>query len=587
MVEVDKVSECEMLFVIQSWSGQSSEMEEFDSGHTNLYESNGHPTWENHQHCQSLETAEALRRKIKFYFMNPCEKYMARGRKPWKLILQIIKIAIITIQLVSFGLSNQMVVTFKEENLMAFKHLFLKDYVDQRGVTYALYHQAEVYDHIYYVVNQFGSLLNITVGNHAYERNGTAYSPLYLCQEFYRNGSIYPAKETFEIDAQVESECLEIFPMSPVERISAIKELPDFILHFKRLLSVRIQFVLKAINLQTVRHRELPDCYDFKVMITFDNQAHSGRIKVNLDTDVEINECRDWSVSGASPRNIYYQLLFDCVIILTCITSLILCTRSVLKGIHLQFEYINFRRSCSGNEVLWSDRLEFLNGWYILIIFSDALTIIGSILKIEIQAKNLTSYDVCSIFLGTGTMFVWIGVIRYMGYFKKYNILILTLRAAFPNVIRFICCAGIIYLSYCFCGWIVLGPYHEKFRTLNTVSECLFSLINGDDMFPTFKGMQQKSNLVWLFSRVYLYTFVSLFIYMILSLFITLITNTYDTIKQQQKEGNLVSELHKFISECKDLPDSGVYRVDESSRSCFPCCLSRCVTDQERLTVES
>ena len=34
-----------------------------------------------------------------------------------------------------------------------------------------------------------------------------------------------------------------------------------------RLLSVRIQFVLKAINLQTVRHRELPDCYDFKVMV--------------------------------------------------------------------------------------------------------------------------------------------------------------------------------------------------------------------------------------------------------------------------------------------------------------------------------
>lgn len=70
-----------------------------------------------------------------------------------------------------------------------------------------------------------------------------------------------------------------------------------------------------------------------------------------------------------------------------------------------------------------------------------------------------------------------------------------------------------------------------KFRTLNTVSECLFSLINGDDMFPTFKNMKHKSSLVWIFSRVYLYTFVSLFIYMILSLFITLITDTYDTIK--------------------------------------------------------
>lgn len=38
------------------------------------------------------------------------------------------------------------------------------------------------------------------------------------------------------------------------------------------------------------------------------------------------------------------------------------------------------------------------------------------------SSQVLTSYDVCSIFLGTGTMFVWMGVIRYMGYFKKYNV---------------------------------------------------------------------------------------------------------------------------------------------------------------------
>lgn len=51
--------------------------------------------------------------------------------------------------------------------------------------------------------------------------------------------------------------------------------------------------------------------------------------------------------------------------------------------------------------------------------------------------------------------------------FKKtlctiFQILILTLRAAFPNVVRFCCCAAMIYLGYCFCGWIVLGPYHDK-----------------------------------------------------------------------------------------------------------------------------
>ena len=34
-----------------------------------------------------------------------------------------------------------------------------------------------------------------------------------------------------------------------------------------RLLSVRINVTLKAINLQTVRHHELPDCYDFHIMV--------------------------------------------------------------------------------------------------------------------------------------------------------------------------------------------------------------------------------------------------------------------------------------------------------------------------------
>ncbi|XP_068599930.1 mucolipin-3 [Brachionichthys hirsutus] len=545
---------------------------------------NDPPPWAAGHQCMedNNNNMERLRRKIKYYFMNPCEKYHARSRKPWKLILQIIKIAIITIQLVSFGLSNQMVVTFKEENLMTFRHLFLKNYADGGIDTYAVYRQADVYDYIGYVIDQYEHLQNITVGNHAYQKEDGFYTPLSLCQEFYRNGTIFPGNETFEINAEVDTDCVEVFPMRNTSSQEVLKHLD---LHFKRMISIKIEFVLKAINLETVRHRELPDCYDFTVTITFSNQAHSGRIKVGLDNDVSINECRDWKVTGAYSRNVLLTVLFDCLIVIMCITSFTLCTRSVINGIQLQFEYTLSCRQNSAKEVTWSEKLEFLNGWYILIIVSDTLSIIGSILKIEIQTKAVASYDICSIFLGTGTMFVWIGVIRYMGYFRKYNILILTLRAAFPNVIRFICCAGIIYLSYCFCGWVVLGPYHEKFRTLNTASECLFSLINGDDMFPTFKNMGQKSSLVFVFSRVYLYTFVSLFIYMILSLFITIITDTYDTIKQRQQSGAPTTELQKFLSECRDLPNSGVYRLEETS-GCFDRCITRFRKHRERLTSE-
>ncbi|KAM7379502.1 hypothetical protein PAMP_005049 [Pampus punctatissimus] len=539
---------------------------------------NGHCRWS--AHTQSLESkvVRDFRRRLKYFFMNPCEKYKARGRKPWKLMLQILKIAIITVQLVSFGLSNEMMVTFKDENLMTFRHLFLKGYKDHQPLgSYALYTKTDVYDHIYYIINRYINLQNLTVGNLAYERADGEYTPLSVCQEFYRNSSTDPGNETFHIDPHIDEDCISIYPTLSFHNGSLATH-TNFSLDFKRLLSVNIYFTLKTINLQTVRHHELPDCYGFHIMIMFDNRAHSGKIKVDVEYDVRINECRDWNVEGVSGKNDYLLLLFDSVVIFACFTSLILCTRSVVNGIQLQFEFNIFFHAYYNKIVTWSDRMEFVNGWYILIIVSDMLTIAGSALKIGIQTKYLTNYDVCSILLGTATMLVWVGVIRYFGFFKKYNILILTLRAAFPNVIRFCCCAAMIYLGYCFCGWIVLGPYHDKFRTLDKVTECLFSLINGDDMYGTFLKIRYKGYMVWLFSRLYLYSFISLFIYMVLSLFIALITDTYETIKHHQQDKAAVSQLQAFIAECRDEPESGRYQTDEDPAFCClsSCCFSGC-----------
>ena len=70
-----------------------------------------------------------------------------------------------------------------------------------------------------------------------------------------------------------------------------------------------------------------------------------------------------------------------------------------------------------------------------------------------------------------------------------------------------------------------------QFRNLSTVSECMFSLINGDDMFMTFSEMDSKNYAIWVFSKIYLYTFISLFIYVVLSLFIGIISDTYERIK--------------------------------------------------------
>ncbi|XP_056598550.1 mucolipin-3 isoform X2 [Triplophysa dalaica] len=515
---------------------------------------------------------ENLRRKLKYFFMSPCQKYRARGRKPWKLLLQFLKIVIITVQLISFGLSNEMMVTFKEQNLMAFRHLFLKNYQDS-DPDYAVYTKHDVRDHIQYIIRRYLNLQNLTAGNHALEKIDGMFSPLSVCQELYRHADISPSNETFDIDPHVDTECILIYPTSPYKNESLTSDM-NLTIDFQSLLAVNIYFKVKAINIQTVRHQDLPDCYDFNINIMFDNHAQSGQIPISLSSDVQIKGCKNGNVSGS---NIHFMLIvvFDCVVICACLLSLALCMRSVFTGIFLQFEYTAHVLNENSKSVSWSERLEFINGWYILIIISDTLTVAGSVLKICIQSKELTNYDECSILLGTATMLVWIGVMRYFSFFQKYYILILTLRAALPNVIRFSLCAVMIYLSYCFCGWIVLGPHHENFRTFNRAADCLFAMINGDEIYSTFTKLREKSYLVWVFSGLYVYTFIPLFTYMVLSLFIAIITETYETIKHNQKDGAAVSELRAFIAECRDSPDSGKYVMDDETSS-FCCFCAAC-----------
>ena len=71
-------------------------------------------------------------------------------------------------------------------------------------------------------------------------------------------------------------------------------------------------------------------------------------------------------------------------------------------------------------------------------------------------------WDICSVLLGTGNLFVWFGVLRYLGFFRTYNMLIITLKKAFPSVLRFLLCALLIYAGFTFCGWLIFGPYHSK-----------------------------------------------------------------------------------------------------------------------------
>ena len=75
-----------------------------------------------------------------------------------------------------------------------------------------------------------------------------------------------------------------------------------------------------------------------------------------------------------------------------------------------------------------------------MICINDVLIIVGSTIVLMIETTKLTAnlwlMDICSVFLGTGDLLVWIGMLRYLGFFRAYNALILTLKGSLPNVTR-------------------------------------------------------------------------------------------------------------------------------------------------------
>ena len=65
--------------------------------------------------------------------------------------------------------------------------------------------------------------------------------------------------------------------------------------------------------------------------------------------------------------------------------------------------------------------------------------------------------------LGTGNCLVWAGILRYLGFFKNYNVLnILTVKAAAPSMFRFLICSSFLFVGFSLAGWLILGNKYKK-----------------------------------------------------------------------------------------------------------------------------
>lgn len=524
-----------------------------------------------HSSTMPLLTEDRMRRKLQFFFMNPIEKWQAKRRFPYKFMVQVIKIILVTMQLCLFAYNRYHHVNYTWDNRITFSHLFLKNWDSTREVNayppaagpLAVYKIQDFYDTIDYAVLGY-SRLNETVGPYSYTNEDNTMSEMEFCLSQYKEGIIFGFNESYVFDSTIEWSCLPYDPSQGTPR-SFLQKLQ---LNFSALVMFQLKFSIKTVNFKAAGPLTPPDCYRFDIVIQFDNADHDGQMVLSLEADPVRLMCKgDIQYITDNELDSFLRSLLNFLVIAICAVSFILCSRAIWRAQQLKDITNNFFKINYGKELEHNDKLEFLNMWYIMIIANDICIIVGSAIKEQIERRDFASdqWNVCSILLGIGNMLVWFGVLRYLGFFKTYNVVILTLKKAFPKVARFLLCAILIYAGFTFCGWLILGPYHMKFRSLATTSECLFALINGDDMFATFSIMSTKSTMLWWFSKIYLYCFISLYIYVVLSLFIAVIMDAYDTIKVYYNEGFPKTNLHAFIGDLtiEDF-SSGIYRSDST-----------------------
>ncbi|CAH0729480.1 unnamed protein product, partial [Brenthis ino] len=537
----------------------------------------GQSSWSAPNSSTLTQVEEKMRRKLQFFFMNPIEKWQAKRKFPYKFVVQVIKIVLVTLQLCLFAHNRYNHVNYTWDNRISFSHLFLLGWDSTREINayppgagpLAVYKVDEFYNALDYAYTGYSNLSN-AIGPYSYNNEDNNKTDPQFCTYTYKKGIIHGFNESYEFNSEIIYKCVN-FTNKENELFKSQKFIKNVGLEmdFAALVRAELLFSLKTINFRAAGPITPPDCYRFDVKVIFDNEDHDGQMSLILDAEPFKLTCKgDKAYVTNNELDQILRSVLNIFVILICSASLILCSRAIYRAQLLKELTVTFFRRAYNKELSLDGRLEFLNIWYIMIIVNDILIIMGSAIKEQIERNQFTNdqWNVCSLFLGIGNLLVWFGVLRYLGFFKTYNVVILTLKKAAPKIFRFSCCALLLYAGFTFCGWLVLGPYHMKFRSLSTTSECLFSLINGDDMFATFSIMSKKSQMLWWFSRVYLYSFISLYIYVVLSLFISVIMDAYDTIKQYYSEGFPKNDLQQFIGETNvEEVSSGLYRTQSSS----------------------
>lgn len=485
------------------------------------------------------------------FFMNPIEKWRIRRRFPFKMCFQILIIILGIFQMYGFGEEREKHLNQNSEMTIALNKMFLKNwkfgdlghpYINS---FYAVYSEFEFFENVDFVVQQFANLDSLNFGRYGYDNQNGIPSPLILCTKAYK-GQVDPEKLVINIQNSPQEKCLVI---AYTRNDSNIFSISNFLLqsnntlNFRTLIQVNIKFQLRTIVFKSMNELGFSNCYRLNITILYDKTNHDGHIPISLKIYTDRINCQVSVNDAKDNKNRPTWQPLNMFIIVFSLMSIALCVRSLYRSFKLSQEAAWFFHYFHGKTIPFSEKMDFIDFWYVTILAGNLMVVLGSCLKLQIEANStrLTEGTGCSFLLGIGYLLSSMGTLRYFRLFPNYNILIETLKKSIPKLVRFLICVILLFIGYCFCGWMALAPYHSKFTTLSNTAESLFAAMNGDGMYEIFTMLYTDLPSVWWFAKIYMYSFFFLFFYLGASLLGSVILDAYETVKDMCANGKTPS----------------------------------------------
>lgn len=406
----------------------------------------------------TTDSLQRLKSSLEYFFMDPMKKWQQRNTRPWKLLVQILKIVIFTTQLVVFGSDMARFITYKDEMQTTFKQLFLKDWDPSADaiaypgpyVPYAVYTRQDFIHAINYAIRTYSDISEISVGPFGYQTNKVnTVSTIDFCMTGLVQADFEPTNFKYNYSMYTRTECKPIenyadAGSSDWKEFDIVKHLKKPI-NFSTLISTSVKLPLRTLLIEnaTTGDAEIV-CFDVDIEIFFDNRHRNGQIVINLFSEPRRINCE--GSLKESGEDLAIRRSLNIIVLIFCTLSFALCARSIWRTIMLLKRTQRVLGS-HGRALVWRDRFEFIDSWLVLIIINDMMVGFATIIITFYDERLLetSNYTICSLLIGVGNLLSWSGLLRYLSFFKKYNLLIVTLRKSFLHVMRFMLCTILIY----------------------------------------------------------------------------------------------------------------------------------------------